>query len=290
MPPTVRIKNPWSEQRIFAQRTLGAALVIGALVLVLIGRLVDLQVLRHDYYVELSQGNRVRLEPIPASRGLILDRNAKVLADNAPAYELELIREQVPDLQGTLKRLAALGLIDPDQLEDMRRVILARRSFDIVPVQLRLSDEQIGRFAVHRFEFPGVDLATRQTRHYPHGELAVHALGYVGALSEQDLEHIDRVKHKQPYLEFIKVFNTNSELNSIFNPCHFQHYEPQRNRRVSTEHRFLCTIVNHEQSRLQSRYRCCRHSGRLSPPRSRRLLLEAQMEEEAGSGDTASGR
>src|SRR5580700_9811828 len=117
MPPTVRIKNPWSEQRIFAQRTLGAALVIGALVLVLIGRLVYLQVLRHDYYVELSQGNRVRIEPIPASRGLILDRHGVILADNAPAYQLELIREQVPDLNDTLNRLAALGLIDPEDLD-----------------------------------------------------------------------------------------------------------------------------------------------------------------------------
>ena len=66
--------------------------------------------LRHDYYLELSQGNRVRLDPIPASRGLILDRNGKVLADNEPAYQLELIREQVPDLNDTLKRLAELGL------------------------------------------------------------------------------------------------------------------------------------------------------------------------------------
>jgi penicillin-binding protein 2 len=188
----VRIKDRWNEQRIFTQRTLGAMVVISALVLTLVGRLVFLQVWRHDYYVELSQGNRVRLDPIPASRGLILDRNGKVLADNEPAYQLELIREQVPDLDDTLRRLAALGLIDAEEVEDTRHMILSRRSFDNVPVRLRLTDEEIGRFAVHRYEFPGVDLATRQTRHYPHGQLGVHALGYVSAISEQDLEHIDR--------------------------------------------------------------------------------------------------
>jgi penicillin-binding protein 2 len=191
----VRIKDRWNEQRIFAQRTLGAMLVITVLVLTLIGRLVFLQVWRHDYYVELSQGNRVRLDPIPASRGLILERNGKVLADNEPAYQLELIREQVPDLDDTLKRLGALGLIDPDELDDTRHMVLSRRSFDNVPVRLRLTDEEIGRFAVHRFEFPGVDLATRQTRHYPYGQLGVHALGYVSAISEQDLEHIDRASY-----------------------------------------------------------------------------------------------
>jgi len=193
--PRVRIKDHWNEQRIFSQRTLGAVIVITALVLTLIGRLTYLQVWRHDYYTELSQGNRVRLDPIPASRGLIFDRNGKVMADNEPAYQLELIREQVPDLHDTLKRLTSLGLIDRDELDDTRRMILSRRSFDSVPVRLRLSDEEIGRFAVHRYQFPGVDLATRQTRHYPFGQLAVHALGYVSAISVQDLEHIDRVSY-----------------------------------------------------------------------------------------------
>lgn len=195
MSSRVRIKDQWNEQRIFSQRTLGATLVIGVLVLTLLARLSYLQVVRHDYYVELSQGNRVRLDPIPASRGLILDRNGNVLANNEPAYQLELIREQVPDLNDTLRRLVALKLIDPEELEDTRRVIFSRRSFDSVPVRLRLTDDEIGSFAVHRYEFPGVDLATRQTRHYPHGELGVHALGYVSAISEQDLERIDRASY-----------------------------------------------------------------------------------------------
>jgi penicillin-binding protein 2 len=188
----VRIKDHWAEQRIFMTRTLGAMVLIIIASIALIAQLTRLQVFKHNYYLELSLDNRVRLDPIPASRGLILDRNGAILADNEPAYQLELVREQVPDLNGTLKRLAALGLIDPDEVDETRHVIMSRRSFDTVPVKLRLTDEEIGRFAVHRFEFPGVDLATRQTRHYPYGELAVHALGYVAAISEQDVEHIDR--------------------------------------------------------------------------------------------------
>jgi penicillin-binding protein 2 len=191
----VRIKNQWNEQRIFAQRTFAAMLVITVLIITLISRLSYLQVVRHDYYMELSQGNRVRLDPIPASRGVILDRGGNILANNEPAYQLELVREQIPDLNDTLKRLVNLGLIDSDELEDTRRVIFSRRSFDNVPVRLRLTEEEIGRFAVHRHEFPGVDLATRQTRHYPFGQLGVHALGYVSAISEQDLERIDRAAY-----------------------------------------------------------------------------------------------
>jgi penicillin-binding protein 2 len=194
-PGGVRIKDHWKEQRLFDQRAVVAGVLIFVLTFCLLGRLYVLQVMRHDYYAELSQGNRVRTEPIPASRGLILDRNGTVLADNEPAYQLELTREQTPDLNDTLKRLAALGLIESEDVSEIRHLILSRRSFDTVPLRLRLTDEEVGTFAVHRFEFPGVDLVTRQTRHYPYRELGVHALGYVAAISEQDLEHIDRAAY-----------------------------------------------------------------------------------------------
>jgi penicillin-binding protein 2 len=188
----MRIKDQWNEQRIFASRTFAAILIIGLLSLSLLGKLIVLQIIRHDYYLELSQGNRVRQDPIPASRGLILDRRGRVLVDNEPAFQLELIPEQTPDLSDTLRRLAQLKLLDPDDIEPLRRIIRSRRVFDSVPIKLRLSDEEIGRFAVHRYEFQGVELRARQTRHYPYGDLGVHALGYVAAVSEDDLDRIDK--------------------------------------------------------------------------------------------------
>ena len=195
MSPAVRIKDHWREQRMFDRR----ALVIGALMalatLGLIARLVLLQVVRHEYYSDLSQGNRVRTEPIPAARGLILDRNGEVVAANQPAYQLELVPEEVPDIRETLKRLATLRLLRPEEIDELRRTIAVSRSFDSVPIRLRMSDEEVARFAVRRFEFPGVDIKTRQTRWYPNGDLAVHALGYVGAISEEDLKHIDRASY-----------------------------------------------------------------------------------------------
>lgn len=195
MARTVRIKDQWREQRLFEQRVLIAGGFIALLCAVLIARLVTLQVLRHDYYTDLSQGNRVRTEPLPAPRGLILDRNGVVLAENRPAYQLELVREEVPDLGKTLQGLADIGLIEKDDLDDMKKLVMSHRSFDSVPLRLNLDDEQIATFAVHRFEFPGVDIRTRLARSYPYGELAVHALGYVGAISEQDLARIDRAAY-----------------------------------------------------------------------------------------------
>lgn len=193
--PAVRIKDHWREQRLFDRRSLVCAAIIALATVGLIARLYLLQVTRHEYYADLSQGNRVRNEPIPAARGLILDRNGEVIAGNQPAYQLELVPEEVPNVRDTLARLVQLDLVRAEDLDELRRTIESSRRFDSVPIRLRLSDEDVARFAVRRFEFPGLDIKTRQTRWYPNGELAVHALGYVGAISEQDLKHIDRAAY-----------------------------------------------------------------------------------------------
>jgi penicillin-binding protein 2 len=191
----VRIKDLWNEQRIFLGRSVLGMTIVFGLSLVLIGQLVHLQIVRHSYYVDLSQGNRIRRDPIPASRGLILDRNGTIMVDNQPTFQLELIREQTPDLNDALRRLAALGLLNSEQEDQARRAIRARRSFDSVPIRLNLSDEEIGRFAVHRHEFQGVELGKRETRHYPYGQLGVHAFGYIAAINEEELKKIDRATY-----------------------------------------------------------------------------------------------
>ena len=193
--PAVRIKDHWREQRLFDQRSLVCAVIMALATVGLIARLYLLQVTRHDLYSDLSQGNRVRTEPIPAARGLILDRAGEVIAGNQPAYQLELVPEEVPDIAKTLQSLVEIGLIRAEDVDELERTIDSSRSFDSVPIRLRMSDEDVARFAVRRFEFPGLDIKTRQTRWYPNGNLAVHALGYVGAISEQDLKHIDRATY-----------------------------------------------------------------------------------------------
>jgi penicillin-binding protein 2 len=193
--PAVRIKDHWREQRLFDQRAVICAAIMAVATFGLIVRLFVLQVARHEYYAELSQGNRVRNEPIPAARGLILDRHGEVIAGNQPAYQLELVPEEVPDMRQTLTRLVQFDLIRAEDVDELERTIDSSRRFDSVPIRLRMSDEDVARFAVRRFEFPGLDIKTRQTRWYPNAELAVHALGYVGAISEQDLKHIDRAAY-----------------------------------------------------------------------------------------------
>jgi penicillin-binding protein 2 len=191
----VRIKDEALEQRMFFQRSVAAVGVVTLIALALMGRAFWLQVMQHAHYVELSQGNRARIEPLPPNRGIIYDRAGRVIAENTPAYQLELVREQAGDLEDTLARLVRFGLLEPDDVGRVRQLALARRSFEAVPFLLQLDDEEVARYAVHRHELPGVLLETRMARHYPYGPVGAHALGYVGTISEQDLARIDRERY-----------------------------------------------------------------------------------------------
>ena len=189
-----RIKNYFAENRLFAIRSIVAGVIAGVLLMAVASRLFYLQVLRHEYYATLSQGNRIRTEPIPPSRGLILDRHGVVLADNLPAYQIELGREQVGDikaLDATLSLLVQIGLLRGEEVANTRRGILLHKVYESVPIKLQLNPQEMALFAVHRYQFSGVDIRTRLARHYPLGETAVHAIGYVSAINEQDMKQID---------------------------------------------------------------------------------------------------
>lgn len=189
------IKDHHSERRLFLRRIVTSAVIAVMLLGVVIARLVQLQVVDHELFAEKAQGNRVRIEPVPPIRGLIYDRKGRVVAENLPAYQLELIPEQVEDIDDTLNRLAALELIE---LEDIPRIKELSRSgprFRPVTLKFRLTEKEIANFAIQRPRFPGVDFQPRLVRHYPDGEAVAHAVGYVGALSTDDLQRLDAARY-----------------------------------------------------------------------------------------------
>ncbi|MCH8248301.1 MAG: penicillin-binding protein 2 [Proteobacteria bacterium] len=160
-----------------------------------VARLVQLQVFNHELFAEKSQGNRVRIEPVPPIRGLVFDRKGRVIAENLPAYQLELIPEQVDDIDDTLNRLAAINLIEPDDIPRFKELSRSGPQFKPITLKFRLTDEEIANFAIQRPRFPGIDFRPRLVRHYPNGELFAHAVGYVGALSAGDLRRLDSARY-----------------------------------------------------------------------------------------------
>ena len=189
------IKDHHSETRLFVGRVILSSVVAIVLLGTVIARLVQLQIYDHELFAEKSQGNRVRTEALPPTRGLIFDRRGRVLAENLPAYQLELIPEQVPDLEDTLARLAQIGLIKEEDIPRFNGLSQSGPRFKPITLRFRLSEDEIANFAVQRPRFPGVDLQPRLVRHYPDGELVAHAIGYVGALSTADLGRLDEAAY-----------------------------------------------------------------------------------------------
>ncbi len=190
-----RLKDHWREQRMFLGRIIAAAVIVTLLAGLLMYRLVDLQVVHFEHFSRLSQGNRVRLEPVPPVRGLLFDRAGRPLAENQPVYQLELVPEQVKDLQATLDGLVTLGLVRTEDLPRIQSQIRSQRRFEPAILRARLSDEEAARFAVNRPRFTGVDIQARLARRYPLGARGAHAVGYVGAISEPDLRRLDTANY-----------------------------------------------------------------------------------------------
>lgn len=189
------IRDHHSERRLFFSRVILSVVIAIVLLGTVVGRLVQLQVFDHELFAEKAQGNRIRIEAVPPIRGLVFDRKGRVLAENLPAYQLELIPEQVDDIGDTLNRLAAINLIEAEDIPRFRELSRSGQRFKPITLKLRLTEKEIANFAIQRPRFPGVDFQPRLVRHYPHGELVAHAVGYVGALTSSDLQRLDTARY-----------------------------------------------------------------------------------------------
>jgi penicillin-binding protein 2 len=138
----------------------------------------------------------VQLQPLPPKRGLIFDRNGVLLADNRATHILSIVRERVPDLEATIGRLGELVAIRDSDLENFRKKLTRRRPYEAVPLRFRLTEEERAILAVNRHTLPGVVVDAQLLRHYPHGELFSHALGYVGRINEQETLFLDETDYR----------------------------------------------------------------------------------------------
>jgi len=195
MQPATQIKDHWREQQLFSRRIIICVVFTALLTGMVLTRLVVLQLIDADYYAAQSQGNRIRVQPLPPTRGLIYDRNGNILAENTPSYQLEITPEQVPDMDATLAQLVEKNILEADLLDAIRARIGSKRHFDSIPILARMTDEEVARFAVLRPYFPGVEIRARLTRRYPYGKYASHALGYVGGINAADQEQLDPAKY-----------------------------------------------------------------------------------------------
>lgn len=193
----IPLKDHFRETRIFGSRLTVIAGAIAIIAAILLLRMLWLQVIHYKHYETRARANQITPVPVPAVRGLILDRNGVVLAQNYPVYTLELIPEQVNDMAKTLRHLGelvTLTLADLRQFEKQRR---ERPRFESMTLRTNLTDDEAARIAVNRPHLQGVELHARLQRHYPLGSMGVHLVGYVGRISEHD--QIDPIAYRGSY-------------------------------------------------------------------------------------------
>ncbi|WP_371323802.1 penicillin-binding protein 2 [Dechloromonas sp. ZY10] len=237
-----------------------AAVVLAAFTL-LIGRFIWLQIVQHDFYRTRAEDNRIALIPIVPNRGVITDRNGVVLARNYSAFTLEITPSQLGQtLEETIDALAEIIDIQPKDRKRFKRLLDEAKNFESIPIRTRLSDSEVARFAAQRYRFPGVEVKARLFRQYPLGNVASHALGYIGRITERDLKWIDENEQAANYKGTDHVGKTGLE----------QHYEFE-----------LHGLTGYEQVEIDAGGRALRSLKRIPPVSGNnlQLTLDAKLQE-----------
>jgi len=191
------VKNDRAELRLHTSRLNLLVLLIIILSLTLILRLTYLQISEFKRYETLSLKNQMSVIPIAPPRGIILDKNGVVLAENIPVYVLEIIPERVKDIPKTLEQLRILlPSITDEDIDNFNHARKQNRSFVPIPFKLKLSQEEVAVFASNQYRFPGVSIKARLMRYYPLGEMMAHILGYVGRINVQELRQVDPTNYQ----------------------------------------------------------------------------------------------
>jgi len=190
-----QIKDQRGEAGLFRRRALFAFVIVALALTALASRFAWLQVSQHDELSTRADSNRIKMRPIMPSRGLIFDRQGRLLADNVPEYRLELVPEQVPELEAMLGRLQEVLPLSDEELQRFRDAYRSKRRFQSVPLKFRLTEAEVARFAVNRHRFAGLEVVPYLSRRYPYRELFAHVVGYVGRIDTAELQQLDAARY-----------------------------------------------------------------------------------------------
>ena len=175
----------------FGRRALAGFALMLAMLLGVAGRFVYLQVFEHAEYSTRAKANRVRLKHLPPPRGLIYDREGRLLADNVPAFRLDVIPDKIKHMDAMLQRLSSIVPLTDDDIQRFKQSLKQHRAFEQVPLKFHLTESERDRFAVNQWQFPGVSIDPYLTRNYPYGAEFAHVIGYVGRIDEKEQAKLD---------------------------------------------------------------------------------------------------
>jgi penicillin-binding protein 2 len=207
--------NPEADIDRFRFRVGFAAVAVLLAFGILLGRFIWLQVIHYDFYRTRAEDNRIALIPIVPNRGVITDRNGVVLARNYSAFTLEITPSQVDNLETAIDELSAIIDIQPKDRKRFKRLLDEAKNFESIPIRTRLTDAEVAKFAAQRYRFPGIEVKARLFRQYPLANVASHAIGYIGRITDRDLKWIEESEKQATYKGTDHIGKTGLE----------QHYE-----------------------------------------------------------------
>jgi len=163
----------------------------------LVIRLAYMQMPEYGRYQTLSLKNQLAVTPITPPRGIILDRNGVVLADNMPVYVLEITPEHVKNINQTLHDLQQLiTSITDDDIDNFQKLRHQNRKYVPLPLKLKLNQDEVATFSVHQYKFPGVNIKARLMRYYPLKDITAHVVGYVSRINIDELRQVDSTNYR----------------------------------------------------------------------------------------------
>ena len=190
------IKDPGREQKLFVGRAITLFALVVILFAILVARMLTLQIVEHETYQLRADNNRTQIQTLAPSRGMIYDRNGRLLADNQTSFSLAIVAERVEDIESLLSAIVEILSLNTQQLERIREELAKRSRPDSAVVILdALSEKQVALLAVNRHRLPGIEVVSRLIRSYPMGAIAAHAVGSVRRLTKEDLATIEPVQY-----------------------------------------------------------------------------------------------
>ena len=187
----VRINNPELQYKIFSKRLIFSFLLIAILTIIIVIRIYNLQVTKHEFYKDEALGNQMSIVPTTPTRGKIFDRNGKILASNKLSYMLTITPEKVNNIDKTLNDLKKLNFIDEDNINHYLKNRKRYKKFNSIPLKLNLTELQVANFLVNN-QFIGIEIEHYFHRIYPNNNTSTHVIGYVSRMSKEDQSFYDK--------------------------------------------------------------------------------------------------
>ena len=182
------------------QKRLGVITVIISLLVIIISlRFFYLQIFQYDFYKLKASNNSIRTIPIEPARGLIFDRNDKVIAANQLTYNLELNKKSQYDLDELARKLTPIVKITRDDINKYQKILANDPFLDTVAIKTDLTDEEVAAFTANRYLYDGIQLIIRQKRFYSYAQITSHLVGHIHRINKADIKTLQANNKNQRY-------------------------------------------------------------------------------------------